>query len=1538
MTQHKYSMNLDEIGSKPRDSIPAGVYDFINGLTPDDAGMDRVDGYRVHYEGFTDMCNAAADERCRLPADDPAYLPDHHAVYDEVLRDFIEREQGKSPIEHGLAGSGDNPIVYAVFPDGEQANESETRHRQVQRAIQKALRDGRPEDAISIATGSDMPREAAAAMFDRYERRVHDVFDRLMADGENRTYLWNMAGDLLQRIGVAWPWLDGIRRATRTDESWSNSYKKSINCSNPKGFSQKAHCAARRKRAHGGKTKSKPVREDMDLLEAKKRRAKTLIDGMVKTLMSRGRTRDEAVADLKKQIDARFYEAIDAFAADEILEENLRDWFKQKWVRFGPDGKIRGACARGSDSEGKPKCLPQKKAHSLGKKGRASAARRKRREDPNPERHGKAKNVRTKESIDESAMTCPHCGGMAYGDQTLAEKKDACYYKVKSRYKVWPSAYASGALVQCRKKGAKNWGRGKTNEGREDAVQHLMGDLGNRHRELARVGRDERYNRIDAIMQRVAKANGISAKELHDAWMDRFKELPDDWVLNEEKLTHRDPVEVWIRRFKDSTHPKFRGKTPTEREKMARMAHYRAVQNYNPFTSGSKPQVREETQPSPPEPEIRTLLNRYMDIDQRQRGLRARKKLQDKVWPIIVGNLDDIFADKGPKGDGDYPHAPFAAWLLVQHMDEDPARQVEFLNAMGSHLPNHPKLAFLRDRVAVNQEIMRLARASSYLDKNGNPLTHPTLDVRDPSKFDDAGMEAKSREEALRNAEMAGNKLLVQAVNNTNAMTQPSYQQVSEVKVRISKDPSDLGAYVDDDDETEPTINLGLSNITSVLEPDDLHDEKPGASSRIARMVRSIKAGKDMPPILVRRHGKGYQVLDGHHRFKAYRKAGAETIPARIVKPENITGDVDENFADGKGPGRPGDSQRHGIPKGATMAQLQKAAKAPGRKGQLARWQINMRRGRKKASEAIAPHGDPQNELRMLKAGTKPAALVNPWEFDTLYRPIADGMGWEVIEYTIPGFEGHRFYVVAQPGERDRAQRIVKLVKQANDTRISGEQIGPEYHRELGFLLGYKKDDVEHFIKNTYGDGKIDEGVWDTISDYGRTAASTVYGIGSAAADAAYDLGSKAVGSAAAFGRNAADVISLGGYKHARAYADYIAKQALKNIGYGSGSTYDRELKQEIEKLVRDDMDNPGAAGAGKLAGVVGAAAIPEIPVVGGIAGVGYKTAEVAHKVATAYKYAKQMLGLQEGEVVRTAFGTRQAAKNRTPYRFNPDIAASIPLYDPEKRFGVAHKRPEHAQGGEVPFDRFEVNHKSERTSDIVGIIGDRRVVVSTTRPDIAEVLADAYNRGGFTAADIEMVREDGADKQGAALTVFDMDETLFHTKARVYVVRDGEVLHRLTNQEYNTYQLKPGETYDYREFRDARFFHDTSVPIERMWRKAQNLLDNIGKRPGSRVIIVTARTDLDDRETFLNTFRKHGLDIDKVHVHRAGNLPVPAAAAKKAIIATYLNSGKFDSVRLIDDAESNLKSFLSLRSEYPDVRFTAYLVLPGGHMAQYQA
>lgn len=45
--------------------------------------------------------------------------------------------------------------------------------------------------------------------------------------------------------------------------------------------------------------------------------------------------------------------------------------------------------------------------------------------------------------------------------KTGGAKKDACYHKVKARNRVWPSAYGSGQLVQCRKVGAANWGNSK---------------------------------------------------------------------------------------------------------------------------------------------------------------------------------------------------------------------------------------------------------------------------------------------------------------------------------------------------------------------------------------------------------------------------------------------------------------------------------------------------------------------------------------------------------------------------------------------------------------------------------------------------------------------------------------------------------------------------------------------------------------------------------------------------------------------------------------------------------------------------------------------------------------------------------------------------------------------------------------------------------------------------------------------------------------------------------------------------------------------
>jgi len=61
------------------------------------------------------------------------------------------------------------------------------------------------------------------------------------------------------------------------------------------------------------------------------------------------------------------------------------------------------------------------------------------------------------EDGDEEEEDC----GEEEEEEERRKKKDACYKKVKSRYPIWPSAYASGALVKCRKVGAKNWGNSK---------------------------------------------------------------------------------------------------------------------------------------------------------------------------------------------------------------------------------------------------------------------------------------------------------------------------------------------------------------------------------------------------------------------------------------------------------------------------------------------------------------------------------------------------------------------------------------------------------------------------------------------------------------------------------------------------------------------------------------------------------------------------------------------------------------------------------------------------------------------------------------------------------------------------------------------------------------------------------------------------------------------------------------------------------------------------------------------------------------------
>ena len=209
-------------------------------------------------------------------------------------------------------------------------------------------------------------------------------------------------------------------------------------------------------------------------------------------------------------------------------DDNLGDWFRKSsgtnpktgkkvpgWVQLG--GEFAGApCAKQPGQTTKPKCGSSKMAAEMSPEEEEKAAARKRREDPNPNRKGEVINVKTESKIYEDhkeIASGKERDGEGYMARTeldtitkavaslrknikkgntqlpawvqskitkaadyidtaadyldsdeVNEEKDACYSKVKSRYSVWPSAYASGALVKCRKVGAKNWGNKSKNE------------------------------------------------------------------------------------------------------------------------------------------------------------------------------------------------------------------------------------------------------------------------------------------------------------------------------------------------------------------------------------------------------------------------------------------------------------------------------------------------------------------------------------------------------------------------------------------------------------------------------------------------------------------------------------------------------------------------------------------------------------------------------------------------------------------------------------------------------------------------------------------------------------------------------------------------------------------------------------------------------------------------------------------------------------------------------------------------------------------
>ena len=326
----------------------------------------------------------------------------------------------------------------------------------------------------------------------------------------------------------------------KVEEGWSDKYKKSIDCNNPKGFSQKAHCQGKKKKMN----------------EALDQKDKPFIKKLVKKLRGGSKTHAKQADDLEKAMN----------------EGSLHKWFKGSKSKDGKGGWVNvvtgGTCASDEPGEGTPKCVSSSKRASMSKKERLSAARRKKKADPNQQaKSGAAKptyvatdkpkkkmkeeleyidlpleveipnNLRdfnrglmfreslennkgmlfifetvgqyafymknttipldvafvTEEGIVDSIKELEpnneepvssdgqvlfaieaNRGWFAennveVGDEIVLGEakdkkgkgsgtKDACYHKVKSRYSVWPSAYASGALVKCRKVGAANWG------------------------------------------------------------------------------------------------------------------------------------------------------------------------------------------------------------------------------------------------------------------------------------------------------------------------------------------------------------------------------------------------------------------------------------------------------------------------------------------------------------------------------------------------------------------------------------------------------------------------------------------------------------------------------------------------------------------------------------------------------------------------------------------------------------------------------------------------------------------------------------------------------------------------------------------------------------------------------------------------------------------------------------------------------------------------------------------------------------------------
>jgi pyrimidine deaminase RibD-like protein len=164
-------------------------------------------------------------------------------------------------------------------------------------------------------------------------------------------------------------------------------------------------------------------------------------------------------------------------------------------------------------------------------------------------------------------------------------------------------------------------------------------------------------------------------------------------------------------------------------------------------------------------------------------------------------------------------------------------------------------------------------------------------------------------------------------------------------------------------------------------------------------------------------------------------------------------------------------------------------------------------------------------------------------------------------------------------------------------------------------------------------------------------------------------------------------------------------------------------------------------------------------------------------------------------------------------------------------------------------------------------------------------------------------------------------------------VVNDGRVVKSLNSHEFTHYKLKTGESFDFGDFANAREFFDNAKPIIPMINQLKHDIAT-----GNHVVMVTARADFNDRELFLDTFRKYGVNMNKVHVYRAGNMTgkIQTEEKKKIIIRDLLSKGHYTKAIMYDDAVPNLESFVELKDEYPHTKFYAWHVSLEGEASEY--